>query len=78
MDCSDYRLRSFVFLLHISQTDDFPPYNTREIEEVKKVSGETCKIYRVCGNVYFWIDIKATKIYNKVFFVRVKETENNV
>ena len=55
----------------------FYPTTREKFEEVKKVSEETCKIYRVCGNVYFWIDLKATKIYNKVFFIRVKETKNN-
>lgn len=56
----------------------FHPTTQEKFEEVKKVSGETCKIYRVCGNVYFWIDLKANKIYNKVFFVRVKENDDNV
>lgn len=31
----------------------FHPTTPEKFEEVKKVSGETCKIYRVCGNVYF-------------------------
>ena len=29
------------------------------------------KIFHICGNLYCWIDPKAKKIYDKIFFVRV-------
>lgn len=45
---------------------------SNKFEEVKKTIGKSEKVIHVCGRLYLWIDKDAKKIWNKIFFVRVK------
>lgn len=45
---------------------------------VNKWKKENSKVFHVCGNLYFWIDPKAKKVYNKIFFVRVIDKQLKV
>ena len=45
---------------------------------VNKWTKEDSKVFHVCGNLYFWIDPKAKKVYNKIFFVRVIDKQPKV
>ena len=41
------------------------------------VKNNTSKVHHLFSNFYFWIDPDANKLYNKIFFVRVKKSVDN-
>lgn len=47
-------------------------------DRVNKWKKDDSKVFHVCGNLYFWIDPKAKRIYNKIFFVRVIDKQPKV
>lgn len=50
----------------------FPGVDPNKFEEVRKTMDKSEKVIHVCGRLYFFIDKDANKIWNRIFFVKVK------
>lgn len=51
----------------------FPGVDPDKFEEVKKIMDKSEKVIHVCGRLYFFIDKDAKKVYQRIFFVRLKK-----
>ena len=61
-------------IYHICFKNTIHPISPARLEELRKkwASDGRCKIHYWFGDLYFCTDPKASRIWNKVFFIRVK------
>ena len=62
-------------IYHIFFKNTTHPITTTRFEELKTLwaEDERCKVSHVCGGLYFCADPKARRLWNKIFFLRVKK-----
>ena len=60
---------------HIFFKNTIHPITETRFEELKTLwaKDERCKVNHVCGGLYFCTDPKARRLWNKIFFLRVKK-----
>ena len=61
-------------IYHVCFKNTIHPISTARLEELRKkwASDGRCKIHHWFGGLYFCTDPKASRLWNKIFFLRVK------
>lgn len=50
----------------------FNPVEQKTFDDVKKTNIPPTRVFHLFGNFYFWVEPTAKKLWNKAFFLRIK------
>lgn len=64
-----------LYIYHVALKNTIHPITETRFAELRKLwaDDERCKVYKIGGGLYFCADPKASRFWNKIFFLRVKK-----